>query len=68
MLRFTGPTERISITLPRDMIEYLRLRKYKERISISKQARQALEKDIMGRAEQHLHLVDSPIEYEVERV
>ena len=50
-MKFTGPSQQIGISLPADMVAYLKLRKAQEGVTISAQCRLALENDILDRAE-----------------
>lgn len=66
MSQFKMPVVPITVALPEDMIEYLRLRKYQERISISKQVRHALETDIFARVGDRANALVAPsVECEV---
>lgn len=49
MPRFTGKFSRINVSLPADMVQYLRIRKNQEGVPISMQVRMAVERDVMDR-------------------
>ena len=50
-MEFTGPSARIGISLPADMLEYLLQRKRQDGIPVSTQIQRAIENDIIERAE-----------------
>jgi len=49
-MEFTGPSARIGISLPADMLEYLLQRKRQDGIPVSVQIQRAIENDILDRA------------------
>jgi len=50
-MTFKGPSQQIGISLPAELVAYLKRRKEQEGVTISAQCRLALEGDIMNRAE-----------------